>query len=1550
MNPIDKRVYWADFGAEHSGVYSCDFKGENLQTVVSSGLKAPEGVAFDWIGQNVYITDSGLKKIIVCKSNGLVCTVLFDDIELPRSIALDPALGYAYWSEWGKKAGIYMSGMDGSDRRVVANHSIEWPNGLTFDKTTNRIYWSDAQLNRIEFVDMTTSERSILVQDTVFHPFSMAVFEDNLFWSDWITYSLDICNKFTGRNQSTILRENGRHMMGVHVYHPALYDMSSHNACWSDRCSHMCLIGPRKSFKCACPANMILSSDNFTCEYTKQSFALVGVRKEIKKVFPESIGKDVVETLDIPHTMVVGDYTYDPRNDVIYLFDFNKYVITGVNMKSRNSTNIVSGQLDSVQGLTYDPFTNNLYWLQGNQGVLEVASVQTKARTILIRDLERPMDLALNQEDAMIYIANLGTEPYILQARMDGSNIMKLVAGHSVGLPVSIVFLRKQNKLVWADAKKGTIESMELTEQNIDSGRSVIIKEGLSHVMSIGIIDNTIYWTDMDHGYLYHTALDDKETFSVVPLPGHHNKSSIKKIKTIHKDEADSLEHETSECASNNGNCSHLCLLGAHGAYCACPSGFILDRKDDKKCIQEKSDCREDEIRCPDQSGCLMSHWICDGHFDCTDGSDEANCTSSQCPEDDFKCDNGKCIIGVWRCDRNDDCSDGSDEANCTEQTCGEGHFNCGQGQCIPNVWICDGNFDCSNKQDEVNCTKKTCENDKNQIKCGDGTCVPKQWECDGEADCSDEADEKDCDKQKCNDNQFRCANHVCIDKTMVCDRTKDCADGSDEDDCHYKPRACPTGTVACSSDGHCIFPADLCDGHVDCDNGEDEKMNCTHHKCSAHESYCDPSPLNQTKCIPHVWLCDGENDCGDWSDEKKPQCLHRNEDRTTTTTGRPCKDGSYPCNSGECIPYESVCNQHRDCIDGSDEGSLCLSACDNNGGCAQNCRGSPEGAYCYCNEGYDVNPNDTKTCIDVDECADQGLCSHFCENTKGSFKCSCASGYKLAGDKKRCKAFKKNETDDQPDEVHVVYMLPDRIRSLGLSSHSEHLLAEITDTDIKGMDFDYASKTIFWVESKKGVIMSKKIGFDGISNGEVRTIRKDLIQPVHLSWDWIGRNFYFFSNGYIAACNENGTFCTNVIPTGFTMINSLVVVPEEGILFYSIWSNSPSNFGQIERSDMNGADKRKKRVVYNDPRVQWPNGLTVDSILKRLYWADTFLGQVGKCDYDGRHREIILGYSLAHPYGLSLFEDSLYVANMGSDTMIKCSKFNGRSRLIIHRGNVKTEVMKMYHEVLQPQKENPCEGNNCEQLCLLRPNGTSCSCSGGFSLSSDNTCVVDPDVGEFQDVKSSGILISGESCDDNLCQNGAVCKSLGNKSFKCDCLPGFSGLHCEYPARLGSAVQYYQSKTSNVFWILLTVLSIIGTILLVAILVNYYFEGPVTMSHVMGRQNPLRNITISFRNPLFHGRQTADAPLIDDEEKLDYREVETGVVNESSCLDANGNIPSVQYTIKRNFSAASGLSTDDELSTSHPGYSTANLMSHDDDTATPYSESSYTDCARLIP
>lgn len=49
--------------------------------------------------------------------------------------------------------------MDGTNRSVIVEDKITWPNGLTLDFINDRIYWADAREDYIEFASLDGTNR-----------------------------------------------------------------------------------------------------------------------------------------------------------------------------------------------------------------------------------------------------------------------------------------------------------------------------------------------------------------------------------------------------------------------------------------------------------------------------------------------------------------------------------------------------------------------------------------------------------------------------------------------------------------------------------------------------------------------------------------------------------------------------------------------------------------------------------------------------------------------------------------------------------------------------------------------------------------------------------------------------------------------------------------------------------------------------------------------------------------------------------------------------------------------------------------------------------------------------------------------------------------------------------------------------------------------------------------------------------------------------------------------------------------------------------------------
>ena len=108
--------------------------------------------------------------------------------------------------------------MDGSNVSIILESSLGWPNALALDYATKEIFYGDAREDYIAVMNYDGLRmRMILVRGWnpgahLQHIFALTVFEDQIYWSDWETNTIEKCHKYTGKENRTLLRTIHRPM------------------------------------------------------------------------------------------------------------------------------------------------------------------------------------------------------------------------------------------------------------------------------------------------------------------------------------------------------------------------------------------------------------------------------------------------------------------------------------------------------------------------------------------------------------------------------------------------------------------------------------------------------------------------------------------------------------------------------------------------------------------------------------------------------------------------------------------------------------------------------------------------------------------------------------------------------------------------------------------------------------------------------------------------------------------------------------------------------------------------------------------------------------------------------------------------------------------------------------------------------------------------------------------------------------------------------------------------------------------------------------------
>ncbi|KAM9848879.1 low-density lipoprotein receptor-related protein 8-like [Aulostomus maculatus] len=520
----------------------------------------------------------------------------------------------------------------------------------------------------------------------------------------------------------------------------------------------------------------------------------------------------------------------------------------------------------------------------------------------------------------------------------------------------------------------------------------------------------------------------------------------------------------------------------------------------------------------------------------------------------------------------------------------------------------------------------------------------------------------------------FRCNDGWCIQRQRVCDQHVDCGDGSDERNCSHL--GCQKEEFTCLSSRRCIASHFLCDAVDDCGDGSDEES-C--HNCTDGFFSCGRSDA----CLPQHMVCDGQADCVDGRDETLESCGLASPRLQTSST---CPLSEFHCGDGQCIRQSWKCDGSPDCSDGSDEYDCDLNEClVSNGGCSHECVDLPMGFLCKCPENMRLLGE--SQCEDVDVCLDKDVCDQLCIHTKNSLACDCHEGYHMTPDNRGCTA--------NGVEAQLVFTSSKDIGKLSLLGRSYMEVAAHLPRP-RLVAALVSNSTLYVAQQGPGSIL-------GISLSEksqrAMSVLKVQGSVSGLALDWIHQLLYWTSteNGSVNVGLLDGS-AQRVLITGLEEPCAVAVDPLHGFLFWSECGSSP----KIVRASLDG----RGRKVLVSSLIHQPVALSLDMPRQLLYWVDRRQRSISRVTLEGRHRKVVVesnGY-LDGPLGLAVFEGFVYWSDEVTNSICRANKHNGSQFQVLLNNVTSPGGVAIIQPALQPNREAVCGriGMACKHGCVI--------------------------------------------------------------------------------------------------------------------------------------------------------------------------------------------------------------------------------------------------------
>ena len=373
------------------------------------------------------------------------------------------------------------------------------------------------------------------------------------------------------------------------------------------------------------------------------------------------------------------------------------------------------------------------------------------------------------------------------------------------------------------------------------------------------------------------------------------------------------------------------------------------------------------------------------------------------------------------------------------------------------------------------------------------------------------------------------------------------------------------------------------------------------------------------------------------------------------------------------------------------------------------------------------------------------GGCHHICLPSKQSGSgriCRCSNGLKLLSDGS-CTLFKH----------FLIYSSSSAIGGVPFSDESTFpgtdavdAMETVTGNNIGKMDFDYKSKTIFWIEN--GVFV-KSLKFNQSWTSSYNGMDDEFFDVsilfeldsytgymTGLTVDWINNLLYYTytqaSVSYLKVCKlPYGDYHSTLATSKDDKFYAIAVNPK---LRYLYWIDQAQN-SKIERAFLNG----ENRTILANTDIISPTDIFIDMSNGDVYWTDNTKDRIEKMSWDGKNRIVVKSNNIPNPIGVGVLNNivyyvdsrlrGIYALNLtGVNMTFYNSSFVTRDSQLLRKLRAENlQDIAVYDENVQPLNiDSPCTQSSCDQICIAMPSQSvpKCLCSiGELDSSNGRTC-----------------------------------------------------------------------------------------------------------------------------------------------------------------------------------------------------------------------------------